>query len=142
MRWDILICVIIFPLIPLSNALLIRWRFNRREQRMSFFQTGILFLALCIIAMTLGNILWMLIGIGSGVAQAIFTDTTFNEGLRLGFDRAVPLNEQEDLIAWGLLPPVLVGLSLNIIAHFVCMRVIKLTDSPACTPDALSDKST
>ncbi len=131
MRWDIIICGIIFPLIPLTNALLIRWRFGRQERSMSNFQTGILCLALCIIAMTIGNILWMLLGIGSGVLQAIFTDTTFNDGLRLGFDRAVPLDENEDLHQWGLLPPVLVGLSLNVIAHFICMRVIKLPSTPA-----------
>ncbi len=128
MRWDIIICALGLGLIPLANALLIRLRLQRRRQILSHFQTGILCLALAIIMVTLGNILWILLALFSGVVQAFFTETVFNDGLCLGFDRAIPLNESEDLIAWGLLGPLCSGLFLNIAAHFIAMRIIKTGD--------------
>ena len=124
MRWDLILCGVLFPLTPIVNAICIRWRLQRHEISLSALQTLALVMGLAILGITLGNILWILIGILSGIGQAIFTSIDINEGLRLGFDRAVPLDENEDLITWGLLPPVLVGLCLNLLAHFIIMAVL------------------
>lgn len=131
MRWDIFICAAAVAAIPLLHGLLLRWRLQRRRLQLSLFQCGLLLLGLLFITLTLGNILWILIAIGSGLLQAIFSDTVFHEGLRLGFDRAVPLNEQEDLVAWGLLGPLCSGLCLNIVAHALLLRLISSELKPA-----------
>lgn len=125
MRWDLIICGLLFPLIPLINTFLIRWRLKQLQKSLTGMQTLALLMGLCIVGITIANILWILLGISSGVLQAIFTATTFNEGLRLGFDRAVPLDPNEDLIAWGLLPPVICDLCLNVLAHAFLIRVLK-----------------
>ncbi len=125
MRFDIVFCFAGYALIPLCNALLIRWRLKQRDHILTFFQSVILFWVLAILAFSVGTVLSIIFGIGSGILQAIFTETNFNDGLRIGFDRAVPLDENEEIRPWGLLVPMLIGLGLNIVAHFLSLRIIK-----------------
>ena len=125
MRWDILICGLLFPLIPVLNAALIYWRLRQLGNTLSRMQGLALVMGLCIVGITVANILWIILGIGSGIAQALFTEIDLNQGLRIGFDRAVPLDQAEDLIPWGLLPAVICGLCLNITAHLFIIRILK-----------------